>query len=56
MRRGASCRFDRAAAERHMAGDTIDIELDLGLGRGTYTAVTCDFSREYVAINADYHT
>ena len=37
------------------AGD-IEIELDLGLGKGSATVWTCDFSRDYVTINADYHT
>jgi N-acetylglutamate synthase/N-acetylornithine aminotransferase len=39
-----------------MAGDTIDIDLNLNLGKGRFTALTCDLSREYVTINADYHT
>lgn len=56
MRRGTSCAYDLKAVEAHMAGDTVEIELDLGLGSGRYTALTCDFSREYIAINADYHT
>ncbi len=56
MRRGTSCRYDTAAAEAHMAGDTVQIDLNLNLGTGRYTALTCDLSREYVAINADYHT
>jgi glutamate N-acetyltransferase/amino-acid N-acetyltransferase len=34
----------------------IFIHLDLGIGKGEKRIWTCDFSREYVAINADYHT
>ncbi|NLF31686.1 MAG: bifunctional glutamate N-acetyltransferase/amino-acid acetyltransferase ArgJ [Planctomycetes bacterium] len=56
MRRGTSCPYDTAAAEAHMAGDTVEIDLNLALGKGRFTALTCDLSREYVAINADYHT
>ncbi|NQU75007.1 MAG: bifunctional glutamate N-acetyltransferase/amino-acid acetyltransferase ArgJ [Planctomycetes bacterium] len=56
MRRGASCPFDRRAAQVHMAGQTVQIELDLHLGRGSYTVLTCDLSRDYVTINAEYHT
>ena len=56
MRRGASRPYNLAKVEAHMAGDTVEIELDLGLGAGRFTALTCDFSREYIAINADYHT
>ena len=32
------------------------VHLDLGEGRGEATLWTCDLTREYVAINADYHT
>ncbi|MCK4601889.1 MAG: bifunctional ornithine acetyltransferase/N-acetylglutamate synthase, partial [Phycisphaerae bacterium] len=45
-----------AKLEKHLAGETVEILCDLGLGRGRYTALTCDLSREYIKINADYHT
>ena len=34
------------------------VAVDVDLGRGSYAAIahTCDFSYEYVKINADYHT
>lgn len=32
------------------------IDLDLGAGKGEFTIWTCDFTYEYVKINADYHT
>jgi glutamate N-acetyltransferase/amino-acid N-acetyltransferase len=44
------------AVQKHLAGDTVLVQADLHLGRGRFTAYTCDFSRQYVAINADYHT
>ena len=56
MRRGAGCPFDAERVRGHMAGDTVEIELNLNLGKGAHTVMTCDLSREYVAINADYHT
>lgn len=34
----------------------IRVLLDLGLGDGEFTAHTCDFSYDYVKINADYRT
>jgi glutamate N-acetyltransferase/amino-acid N-acetyltransferase len=34
----------------------IRVRLDLGRGRRRARVWTCDFSREYVSINADYHT
>lgn len=56
MRRGASCPFDAKAVDNHVAGDTVEIDVNLNLGKGRYTALTCDLSRRYVTINADYHT
>jgi glutamate N-acetyltransferase / amino-acid N-acetyltransferase len=56
MRRGTSCPFDLKAVQAHMATDEVLVELDLRLGKGRYTVLTCDLSREYIAINADYHT
>jgi glutamate N-acetyltransferase/amino-acid N-acetyltransferase len=34
----------------------ITIHLDLGRGKAAARIWTCDFSKEYVSINADYHT
>jgi glutamate N-acetyltransferase/amino-acid N-acetyltransferase len=34
----------------------ITIELDLGLGKGRAVVYTCDYSYDYVKINAEYHT
>ncbi len=48
--------FDVAKVEKHMAGHDVEIDADLGLGEGRFTALTCDLSHEYVTINADYHT
>ena len=39
-----------------MKGDEIDIAVDLGLGDGTFTAWTCDLTKGYIAINADYRS
>ena len=54
--RGAGRKFDLKKVTGHLAGKTIRVECDLGLGKGEFTALTCDLSREYIAINADYHT
>jgi glutamate N-acetyltransferase/amino-acid N-acetyltransferase len=54
--RGAGRRFDVKAAEAHLGGEEVVITCNLNLGKGTYTAWTCDLSREYIAINADYTT
>ncbi len=43
-------------AARQMAGDTVKITLDLGLGRGESRALTCDLTEKYIEINAEYRT
>ena len=51
--------FDELApkAAEYLAGKTLEIEVGLGAG-GSHTATvwTCDLSKEYVTINADYRT
>ncbi len=54
--RGGPKPFDVKAVEQHLAGSEIDVDCSLGLGKGEFTAWTCDLSREYITINADYHT
>jgi len=54
--RGTGRKFDVAKVRRHLHGTQIVVACDLGMGTGCYTAVTCDLSREYITINADYHT
>ena len=45
------------AAEAHLTGTEIDIDVDLNTGgRASATIWTCDLSAEYVRINAEYHT
>jgi glutamate N-acetyltransferase/amino-acid N-acetyltransferase len=34
----------------------IPIQLELGLGSSEFTVYTCDFSLDYVRINADYRS
>jgi glutamate N-acetyltransferase/amino-acid N-acetyltransferase len=42
--------------EPELAGDTVTIALDLGLGAGNATYLTSDLSSDYVRINADYRS
>ena len=53
---GTGRKFDRGKVEKHLAGEDVRVDCDLGLGKGAFTALTCDLSREYITINADYHT
>ena len=55
-RSGRPVPFDAAAVSQALAAKEVTAELSCGLGKGEATVWTCDFSREYVAINADYHT
>jgi len=53
---GQPCPFDAQAATRELRGETVRLELDLGMGQGRGTAWGCDLSAEYVAINSEYAT
>jgi glutamate N-acetyltransferase/amino-acid N-acetyltransferase len=54
--RGLPVVFDAARASSLLKQDPAIIHLDLGLGSGSAVVWTCDFSAEYVRINADYTT
>ncbi len=53
---GAPVEFDAAELSGLMKAKEIDLEVDIGLGDGEALMLTCDFSYEYVKINADYTT
>ncbi len=53
---GEPSNFDVQEAEAQMAHDDLTIAIQLGEGSASWTAWTCDFSYEYVKINAEYHT
>ena len=48
--------YDEAAVSEYMKNDVIDLTVDLGLGRGSDRVLTCDLTKEYVAINGDYRS
>jgi len=48
--------YDEAPVAAHMKGQEIDIQVDLGLGRGKATVWTCDLTHGYIEINADYRS
>ena len=39
-----------------MKSPNISLKVDLGLGRGSDRVLTCDLTKEYVAINGDYRS
>ena len=55
---GATIFADREPeAAAHLAGREVEVTVDLGVGgAGAATMWTCDFSADYVHINADYRT
>ncbi|MFW5840637.1 MAG: bifunctional glutamate N-acetyltransferase/amino-acid acetyltransferase ArgJ [Planctomycetota bacterium] len=53
---GTGRKFDLGKVEAHLGGSEVHVQADLGLGKGRFTALTCDLSREYITINADYTT
>ena len=48
--------YDEAPVARHLEGEDIRIDVDLGLGEGRATVWTCDLTHGYIAINADYRS
>lgn len=57
FKNGRPAQVDLGAVQREMKHAELDIAVDLGTGHSFGCRVyTCDLSREYIAINADYHT
>jgi len=54
--KGRPVAADEAALKAVMAAHDIAVHLDLGAGRGEARYLTCDFSYDYVKINAEYTT
>ena len=48
--------YDEAVVSDYMRNDVIDIRVDIGLGKGSDRVLTCDLTKEYVAINGDYRS
>ena len=55
-RRGRECPFDERAVHRKMLAKYVPIVIDLRAGRAEARMWTCDFTGEYVRINASYRT
>jgi glutamate N-acetyltransferase / amino-acid N-acetyltransferase len=56
VRGGLKATYDEAVASALLRRDPAILRLDLARGAGEATVWTCDFSAEYVAINAHYTT
>ena len=56
VEKGEPIPMDPEDARKPMLEKELNITIDLGIGDYSATAFTCDFSYEYVKINAEYHT
>jgi glutamate N-acetyltransferase/amino-acid N-acetyltransferase len=56
FREGTGVEFDERAAHEYLKSPEVRVILDLHSGAQTATLWTCDFSYDYVKINAEYHT
>lgn len=56
FRAGQPVSFDAAEVSRALAASEVDVDLSCRLGTAEATCWTCDLSKDYVTINADYHT
>ena len=48
--------YDEAKVSKAMKNPKIALKVQLGLGRGKDRVLTCDLTKEYVAINGDYRS
>jgi glutamate N-acetyltransferase/amino-acid N-acetyltransferase len=48
--------YSEEAVSAYMKNDKIELEVDIGIGRGKAKVWTCDLTKEYVAINGDYRS
>jgi len=56
FKNGKPAKFDRKEASRVVSQIEHTVTVDLGAGRQSDFCYGCDLSKEYVAVNADYHT
>ncbi len=56
FRNGQPRPFDAAIVSSALRAPEVVATLDCRMGKADATVWTCDFSKEYVTINADYHT
>ncbi len=56
FRAGTRCDYDEVALRTLLAGDPVDIEVDLGIAEGEATAFGCDLTHGYIEENAAYYS
>jgi glutamate N-acetyltransferase/amino-acid N-acetyltransferase len=56
FRAGQPLKFDAEAVSKALAAKEVKVDLACKLGKAETTVWTCDLSKDYITINADYHT
>ncbi len=56
LKNGMPVKFDKPALSGELKTDEVLIQVRVGKGKGKARVLTCDFSYDYVKINADYTT
>ena len=51
-----SSQHDEELLKEYMKWDSIEISVELGLGEAYHKVYTCDFTKDYIDINADYRS
>jgi len=46
--------YDESKIKEYMKWDSIKVQINLNIGAASFTVYTCDFTHEYININADY--
>ena len=54
LQQGWRWRALESELKEYMKWDSINIEVNLNIGNASYTVYTCDFTHDYIDINADY--
>jgi len=48
--------YNEDIAAQHMKGEHVSFTVDVGVAQGSATVWTCDFTHDYISINADYRS
>lgn len=56
LRNGQPVAFEESEVHKRMLGPEVNVAIDLGSGRGNWRMWTCDFTADYIRINASYRT
>ena len=46
--------YNEKDIKKYMKWDSVEVEVNLNIGSALFTVYTCDFTNDYIDINADY--